>query len=209
MGLSTRRVHKDMYVVREWLGTNPRTGDPYLPDAAHNIEAARRGVGTYLVEDLLEDADLFRRLRLRGEARGADGLPDLLAALRLVVGAPYEDQRRKSRPWLTDTRPDRYLQCAIVDVAHLVTSIALEADDTRQARAAAELAMLAAPDEHTPALDLAAVAAQQGRNDEAEALARSVIDWTDGSGEPPIELPERADRILRTHRWLEPKEQAS
>ncbi len=209
MGLSTRRVHKDMYVVREWLGTNPRTGDHYLPDAAHNTEAARRGIGTYLVEDLLEDADLFRRLRMRGEARGADGLPDLLAALRLVVGAPYEDQRRKSRPWLTDTRPDRYLQCAIVDVAHLVTSIALEADDTRQARAAAELAMLAAPDEHTPALDLAAVAAQQGRNDEAEALARSVIDWTDGSGEPPIELPERADRILRTHRWLEPKEQAS
>ena len=142
MGLSTRRVHKDMDVVREWLGTNPRTGDHYLPDAAHNAEAARRGVGTYLVEDLLEDADLFRRLRLRGEARGADGLPDLLAALRLVVGAPYEDQRRKSRPWLTDTRPDRYLQCAIVDVAHLVTSIALEAGDTRQARAAAELAML-------------------------------------------------------------------
>ncbi len=209
MGLGTRRVHKDMSVVRDWLGINPRTGDHYLPDAAHNREAQRRGVGIYIIEDLLEDADLFRRLRLRGEARGADGLPDLLAALRLVVGAPYEDQRRKARPWLTDTRPDHYLQCAIVDVAHLVTSIALEADDTRQARAAAELAMLAAPDQHTPALDLAAVAAQQGRDDEAEALARSVIDWTDGSGEPPIELPERADRILRTHRWLEPKQRAS
>ena len=209
MGLGTRRVHKDMSVVRDWLGINPRTGDHYLPDAAHNKEAQLRGVGIYIVEDLIEDADLFRRLRLRGEARGANGLPDLLAALRLIVGAPYEDQRRKARPWLTDTRPDRYLQCAIVDVAHLVTSIALEADDTRQARAAAELAMLAAPDQHTPALDLAAVAAKQGRDDEAAALARSVIDWTDGSGEPPIELPERADRILRTHRWLEPKEQAS
>jgi hypothetical protein len=209
MGLSSRRVHKDMSVVRDWLGINPHTGDHYLPDAARNREAAKRGVGIYLVEDLLEDADLFRRLRLRGEARGAEGLPDLLAALRLVVGAPYEDQRRQGRPWLTDTRPDRYLQCAIVDVAHLVTSIALEADDIRQARAAAELAMLAAPDQHTPALDLAAVAAKQGRDDEAAALARSVVDWTDGSGEPPIELPERADRILRTHRWLEPKEQAS
>ena len=108
MGLSTRRVHKDMYVVREWLGTNPRTGDHYLPDAAHNTEAARRGVGIYLVEDLLEDADLFRRLRLRGEARGADGLPDLLAALRLVVGAPYEDQRRKSRA-LAHRHPTRPL----------------------------------------------------------------------------------------------------
>ena len=209
MGLERRRVHKDMSVVRDWLGMNPRTGDHHLPDAAHNKQAQLRGVGIYIVEDLLEDADLFRRLRLRGEARGADGLPDLLAALRLVVGAPYEDQRRKARPWLTDTRPDRYLQCAIVDVAHLVTSIALEADDTRQARAAAELAMLAAPDQHTPALDLATVAAKQGRDDEAEELARSVVEWTDGSGEPPIELPERADRILRTHRWLEPKQRAS
>lgn len=209
MGLERRRVHKDMSVVRDWLGINPRTGDHYLPDAAHNNQAQLRGIGIYIVEDLIEDADLFRRLRLRGEARGANGLPDLLAALRLVVGAPYEDQRRKARPWLTDTRPDHHLQCAIVDVAHLVTSIALEADDTRQARAAAELAMLAAPDQHTPALDLATVAAKQGRDDEAAALARSVVEWTDGSGEPPIELPERADRILRTHRWLEPKQQAS
>jgi hypothetical protein len=204
MRLAPSRVRKDMNVVRDWLGDNPRTGHNFLPDAIHHPEAIRRGVGLYLVEDLLVDADLFRRLRLRAEARGKDGLPDLLAALRLVKGAPYEDLRIRGRAWLTDDRPDRYLLCAIVDVAHLVTSIALEAGDLKQARAAAELALLIAPDETMPALDLAAVAAKQGREDEAAALARSVVDWRDGSGDAPIELPERAERILRAHRWLAP-----
>ncbi len=203
MRLGLDRVRKDLNVLRNWLGDNPRTGHNFIPDATHHDEAIRRGVGLYLVEDLLVDANLFRRLRLRAEARGTDGLPDLLAALRLVKGAPYEDLRIRGRAWLTDSRPDRYLLCAIVDVAHLVTSIALEAGDLRQARAAAELALLVAPDETMPALDLAAVAAKQGRDEEAAALARSVVDWRDGSGDAPIELPERAERILRTHRWLE------
>lgn len=208
MRLAPSRVRKDMNVLRDWLGDNPRTGHNFLPDAIHHAEAIRRGVGLYLVEDLLVDANLFRRLRLRAEARGKDGLPDLLAALRLVKGAPYEDLRIRGRAWLTDDRPDRYLLCAIVDVAHLVTSIALEASDLKQARAAAELALLVAPDETMPALDLAAVAARQGREDEAAALARSVVDWRDGSGAGPIELPERAERILRTHRWLYAESQA-
>jgi hypothetical protein len=164
--------------------------------------AAEEGVGLYVIEDLLDDADLFRRLRLRGEARGADGLPDLLTALRLVRGTPYADRSQHPRPWLTDKRPDHHLQTAVVDVAHLVTSIAL------QARAAAELALLIAPDETTPALDLANVAIEQGREDEAATLIRTINTWTDQTGEPPLELPERADRILRTHRWLEPAERA-
>jgi LysM repeat protein len=209
MGLADSRVRKDMSVLRAWLGNNPRTGGPFLPDAAHNSAASARGVGQYLVEDLLDDATLFRRLRLRGEARGADGLPDLLAALRLVTGAPYEDLKTRGRAWLTDTRPDRYMLCAIVDVAHVVATIALEAGDIRQARAAAELALLVAPEETTPALDLAAIAARQGRDDEAAALARSVVEWRDGSDEPPVELPARADRILRTHRWLDARTKAS
>lgn len=209
MRLGLDRVRKDINVLRNWLGDNPRTGHNFIPDAIHHPEAIRRGVGLYIVDDLLVDANLFRRLRIRAEARGAEGLPDLLAALRLVKGAPYEDLRIRGRAWLTDKRPDRYLLCAIVDVAHLVTSIALEAGDLRQARAAAELALLVAPDETMPALDLAAVAAKQGRDDEAAALARSVVDWRDGSGDAPIELPERAERILRTHRWLEATTRAS
>ena len=155
--------------------------------------AAQEGVGLYVIEQLLDDADLFRRLRLRGEARGADGLPDLLAALRLVHGTPYADRGKNSRPWLTDRRPDLHLQTAVVDVAHLVTSIALKAGDLHQARAAAELALLIAPDDTTPALDLANVAIKQGREDEAAALARQlppstdIVNWTDTAAEnrPP------------------------
>lgn len=81
----------------------------------------------YLVRDLLSDADLFRRLRLRGEASGADGLNDLAAALRLVTGVPYHQLRRRGGLWLTDSRDDNYLTVAIVDTAHLVTTRALAA----------------------------------------------------------------------------------
>jgi hypothetical protein len=208
MKLTPRRVRKDMYILRQWLGDKPGTQDHYLPGAASNMGAAEEGVGLYVIEDLLDDADLFRRLRLRGEARGADGLPDLLTALRLVRGTPYADRSQHPRPWLTDKRPDHHLQTAVVDVAHLVTSIAVKAGDLHQARAAAELALLIAPDETTPALDLANVAIEQGREDEAATLIRTINTWTDQTGEPPLELPERADRILRTHRWLEPAERA-
>ena len=95
-----------------------------------------------------------------------------------------------------------------MDIAHLVTTITLETGNTKQARAAAELAMLVAPDETTPALGVAAVAAHEGRNDEAVALARAIVDWRDGSGDAPLEIPSRAERILQTHRWLEPEMQA-
>lgn len=54
------------------------------------------------------------------------------------------------------------LLCAVVDVAHMVTTSALKDGDLGQARAAAELAAQAAPHEEIPRLDLAAVAAAEG-----------------------------------------------
>ena len=60
--------------------TNPATGTPHLPDTKSSPQAKARGVGLYLVEDLLVDADLFRRLRARGLARGRDGVADLETA---------------------------------------------------------------------------------------------------------------------------------
>ena len=64
LGIGADRVRRDLSTVRARLGTNPRTGRPHVPDAGDNPEASRRAAGVYLVEDLLYDADLFRRLRL-------------------------------------------------------------------------------------------------------------------------------------------------
>ncbi|PKQ24850.1 MAG: hypothetical protein CVT65_00575 [Actinobacteria bacterium HGW-Actinobacteria-5] len=208
--IGVKRVPKDMTVVRKWLGVNPATGTDFLPEARKSKRAIERGVGVYDIEGLLSDADLFRRLRMRGEARGGvEGLADLRLALRLVHGVPFDDIRARGGVWLVRNPLDEYLLCGIVDVAHMVSTIALEAGDMQQARAAAELAALAAPSEATPQLDLAAVAAREGQPGKAAAIARGVVSWRDGGGEPPLDLSDRAETILRTHRWLEQASTAS
>src|SRR3954447_2061817 len=86
MGVSGPRVRTDIKVLRDWLGTNPRTGRKHLPhardrhsprtgrkhlpDARDSHSARTRGIPTYQVDGLLVDADLFRRPRVRGETRG-------------------------------------------------------------------------------------------------------------------------------------------
>ncbi|UJH71763.1 hypothetical protein [Ornithinimicrobium sp. INDO-MA30-4] len=67
---------------RSWLGTNPRTGEPHLPHAQKAPAAKLRGGSVYQTLDVLNDVDLFRRLRVRGEARGGtQGIEDLKTAL--------------------------------------------------------------------------------------------------------------------------------
>jgi hypothetical protein len=202
LGISDDRVRKDMSIARAWLGKNPATDAPFLPAASRHPAAIERGVGLYLIEDLLCDADLFKRLRLRGQSRGPDGLQDLRTALRLVNGAPYDGLRSRGGFWLKNNPLDQYLLCSIVDVAHLVSTIALDAGDLEQAKAAAELAVLCAPTDANPQLDLAAIAAKAGDHAKAAQIARNVVTWRDTAGEP-VDLSERNQAILRTHRWLE------
>ena len=201
-GLSDARVRRDMSVVRSWLGIDPDSGQPFLPDAMKAPQATQRGVGLYALQDVLFDADLFRRLRLRGEARGRHGLQDLCNALELVTGPPFDAMRSRVGVWLSETHLDQHLQCAIVDVAHIVSTIALGADEPDLARYAAELASRVAPNEATPQLDLAAVLAFAGQPAAAANVARRVATWRDDSGEPPPDLSRRAEQILRTHKWL-------
>ncbi len=196
--------------VRDWLGTNPRTGRPHIPDARHSPAAEHRGVGVYEVQDLLVDADLFRRLRLRGETRGPDGIQDMKRALTLVTGPPFCKLRPGGWTWLVEgDRLDQHMLCAVVDVAHIVTTHLLHTGDLSAARATAELAALAAPDEEIPRLDLAAVAMASGHRSTATDIIRGEIcNRADDAG-PPDELSARTQAILDRHGWLSDPRQAA
>lgn len=208
LSISDDRVRQDMSIVRAWLGDNPRTGRKFLPGATEHPLAVERGVGLYLIEDLLCDADLYKRLRLRGEARGPDGVNDLRTALRLVKGAPYDDLRTRGTVWLADNPVDHDLLCSIIDTAHIVSTIAIQTGDLQGARAAAELAVLIAPTDANLQMDLAAIAQRAGDEAKAAAILRSVIARGDAAGDQ-VDLSRRNDAILRTHQWLERAGQAS
>jgi nucleoid-associated protein YgaU len=203
MRITTDRVRKDILTVRTWLGPNPRTGRPHIPDNRLTDAARTRGKGAYQVEGLLVDADLFRRLRARGETRGPDGLDDLHQALSLVTGTPFAQLRRDGGAWLAEgDRLDQILLCAIVDVAHLVTTASLQQGNPSQAQAAAELAARVAPDEETPRLDLAAVLEAQGHHQAAERLLREVCNRSDDEDGIPADLPPRTEHIIDDRGWL-------
>jgi hypothetical protein len=204
------RVRNDIKVLRDWLGVNPRTGRKHLPDARDSAAARARGIGVYQVEDLLVDADLFRRLRVRGESRGADGIDDLKQALQLVTGQPFDKLRPGGWTWLYEgDRLDHHLVCGIVDVAHIVTTNALAENDLKTAQAATQIAALAAPYEEIPRLDLAAIAAAAGHREEAARILRDEVCNRSDDGNPPLELTERTQQILAAHDWLPPIKSAS
>jgi nucleoid-associated protein YgaU len=204
------RVRNDIKVLRDWLGVNPRTGRKHLPDARDSAAARARGIGVYQVEDVLVDADLFRRLRVRGESRGADGIDDLRQALQLVTGQPFDKLRPGGWTWLYEgDRLDHHLVCGIVDVAHLVTIHALAEGDPNTARTATQIATSAAPYEEIPRLDLAAIAAAAGHRQEAARIVRDEVCNRSDDGHPPLELSDRTEQILAAHDWLPPMKSAS
>ncbi|KAB7740052.1 LysM peptidoglycan-binding domain-containing protein [Nostocoides sp. F2B08] len=206
--ITPSKARQYVATLRAWLGTNPRTGALHLPDAREAPATRARGTSTYQVIDLLTDLDLFRRLRTRGQARGADGITDLSTALRLVQGRPFHyplGPPASSGGWswlIGGDRHDEHARVAIVDVAHIVTTRALADGDLKTARRAAETAILAAAEEEIPHLDLAAVAAAEGDQHEAKRILRDdVRNRTDDDG-APRDLPERTMQILgQRNRW--------
>ena len=117
------KLRNSIYVARKWLGVDPTTGQEYLPSTT------RTGGGTYRIVGGLLDAELFRRLRLRGVTRGANGIPDLRAALDLVTGPPFDRQRPGGYGWLVDPALDHEYLAAIADVAHLLATHHLAAGE--------------------------------------------------------------------------------
>ncbi|MCK0113528.1 LysM peptidoglycan-binding domain-containing protein [Ornithinimicrobium sp. F0845] len=208
--LSESKARDYVARCRDWLG-NDADGQLHVPYAQDAPATQQRGVNVYQVRGLLVDVDLFRRLRARGEARGGgEGMNDLKQALRLVVGKPFDQLRRGGWAWLFEgDRLDQHMTCAVVDVAHLVVTHDLQAGDLAGARAAAEIASLAAPHEEIPTLDLAAVTIREGHPSEATRILRDdVCNRTDDPDGPPADLPERTRRILDEHGWLADRKEA-
>ncbi|MFC8796992.1 LysM peptidoglycan-binding domain-containing protein [Promicromonospora sp. NPDC057138] len=190
--------------VRAWLGTDPATRRPYVPDAKQTAAFAATGVPTYQVDGLLVDVDLFQRLHSRARARGADGIDDLITALRLVRGRPFDKTRTRGWTWLFEgDRLDHTMAAMIGDVAHLVCTRAMAEDDIDQARWAAQVGRQANPDDETARLDEITIQYLTGHAELArKRLAEEIYDRTDDEWPPP-DPPERT-RQITTRRGIMP-----
>lgn len=188
------RIRRDLATVRSWLGINPLTGENYLPAADQQPTTDGRTTGHYELRGLLYDADLFLRLRVRGQARGAQGIEDFMRALSLVNGRPYEDIRKRGGIWLSEHREDQNLLVAIVDTAHLAATMAMQAKDYTTARRAAEIAITAAPDEDVSKLDLAKAAEAQNDLRTSSGVVLGIVSERDADG--PIPPDRRTSRLL-------------
>jgi hypothetical protein len=178
--------------VRRWLGADPATGQDYLPTGLYDGRNAR-----YLVNGLLCDAELFRRLRLRAIARGQDGLDDVWRALNLVAGPPFDgivlgreceqpdagrddgDQKRGPGGWLwmvnANQRLDWHYQAMIVDTAHTVADRHNGAGEPERAAQAAQVALRAGSYDNVPLLDLVNACLALDKDAEAEAYVRQML----------------------------------
>ena len=195
------KVRQSISVVRAWLGVNPRTGNDFLPSGLTTAAGGR-----YRVDDILIDAELFRRLRVRGLARGADGIADLRAALDLVTGRPFDllSPRQGTAGgygWLIDedARLDLEYAAMIVDVAHTVATHYLGAGQPELAEAAAQVALEAASYEDVPLLDLVAACDAQDKRAEADAYVVRILANHDAEVEEDLP-PRTADILFRRQR---------
>lgn len=197
-GIQNNTLHTRLGQLRKWLGKKPGTDEWYLPPAQRI-----RGQQVYQLSDVLVDADLFRRLRARGEALGPRGIDDFRRALELVVGVPYDQQRSKGYGWLADTPFDHYATAAIVDVAHVYATHSLAEGRPRDALWVAEKAIAAAPSEDKPRLDLARARQAMGEVDAAEDYLRyQVFNRTDDD-RAPLDPSARTKEIF--HRMDRPR----
>lgn len=189
------RVRQSVMIVRKWLGKNPVTGEDYLPSAT------APGYAAYRIEDCLLDAELFRRLRLRGLARGKDGIEDLWAALRLVTGEPFGERRSEGYAWLAENPLNHIYAAMIVDVAHTVATHHLAAGEPERAADAAQVALDAGSMEDVPLLDQVAACDAQDNRLEANEFIQRILANHDAEVEE--DLPPRTAEVLRRRQWLD------
>jgi DNA-binding SARP family transcriptional activator len=191
------KVHAAITRLRKWLGRDLDTGAEYLPSNADDPWNA-----TYVIENALVDAELFRRLRARGLARGESGIEDLDRALSLVTGPPFHDAPapRATGPggygWLTEgnTRLDNEYLSMIVDTAHTVATHYLAAGMAQRAAEAAHIARLTGSYDDIPLLDLVKASLDLGKDAEADAWIQQIL--TNNDADVEEDLPPRTAEII-------------
>lgn len=199
---SESRMRNDVRDLRAWLGSSPITGLPHLPAGDASRLYVETGTPGYQIDDLLTDFDLFRRLRARGHARGAEGLDDLLVALQLVTGPPFTLPSGHGWSWLyDDNRIHETAATALADVAHLVVTRSMTDGDLETARTAAQIACSSIPFDEVCHLDLLKIAFTEGNTQAAnEMLDHDLLERTNeytGTVEPP----DRTKTITSTPDW--------
>ena len=192
---SKSKVRQSVMIVRKWLGKNPATDTEYIPPAM------APGYASYRVEGALLDAELFRRLRLRGLARGTDGIDDLWSALRLVTGEPFSQRRPEGYAWLAENPLDHIYAAMIVDVAHTVATHHLAAGEAQHAAAAAQVALNAGSKEDVPLLDQVFACDAQDKRLEANEFIQRL--YANHDAEIEEDLPPRTAEVLRRRQWLD------
>lgn len=189
--------------ARFLLGTRP-DGSDWLPDASMSAGARRGTSPTYeLVRGtggVLNSADLFVRLKHRAERRGDNGCEeDLVTALSLVTGAPFEAATESRFKWLFkpgQQRWDEILVGAIHDAAHILATRAVTAGRTDLVRVACDAARKASPHSDIAWLDeAAATEAESGRDAAGELIREQVLDRYDE------DLPPRSEAVVEQREW--------
>lgn len=193
------KLRNSIYELRRALGRSSRTGSDFLPR-----NAATNGA-LYRLEDVLVDAELFRRLRLRGFARDeqTDRMNDWWQALGLVRGGPFTASRPGGFSWLASRPVDHEYTASIVDLAHAVATHHLAESEPDRAETAAKIALTAAEGaSDISLLDLVWACDAQDRRAEGDAYIRQIMannDTDDLEGLPP-----RTYDVLRRRQFLPP-----
>lgn len=198
LGIRPDKARSDLSIIRKWLGRS-RAGRLFLPKAQQTHRDGEPA--TYALVGVLTDLDLFRRLRARGQSRGAAGMDDLIAALHLVSGEPFSDLRRDGWTWLLEgERLDHIMTAAIVDVAHIVATHALATDDPDLADFATHVATSASPFDEVASLDRWKTNLAFGNEEEAAEMLRNDVFNRSDDSLGPIELPHRTSEVTERER---------
>lgn len=198
-----RTVQNRATDARYLLGTRP-DGSDWLPDASMSVGARQGTSPTYeLVRGpggVLNSPDLFVRLKHRAARRGDSGCEeDLVTALSLVTGAPFEAATESRFKWLFSPgqqRHDEILVGAIHDAAHVLATRAVKAGRTDLVQVACDAARKASPHSDIAWLDQAAATeADAGPQAAGELVREQVLDRFDE------DLPPRSEAVIEHREW--------